>query len=89
MNQEVWRKVEELFHAALECAPEARPRFLDRVCSGDPDLRRQVELLLAKEAQAGSFLEVPAIESIPATLKDVVSLVGRQFGPITSCPRRR
>ena len=68
MNQEVWRKVEELFHAALECAPEARPRFLDRACGGDTDLRRQVELVLAKEVQAGSFLEVLAIENMTLSL---------------------
>jgi hypothetical protein len=29
MDQELWRKVEELFHAALDCAPEARQAFLD------------------------------------------------------------
>jgi serine/threonine protein kinase len=81
MNQEVWRKVEELFHAALECAPEARRIFLDRACSGDTDLRQQVEQLLAKDAQAGSFLEVPAIEDMSVTLKSSGSLLGRQFGP--------
>jgi len=57
MNQELWRKVEELFHAALERAPEARHEFLDGACNGDSGLRRQVELLLMKEEQAGSFLE--------------------------------
>ena len=29
MNQELWRKVEDLFHAALERAPEERQSFLD------------------------------------------------------------
>ena len=68
MNQALWLKVEELFHAALEHAPEARPAFLDTACNGDTDLRRQVELLLAKEDQAGSFLEVPAMEDQTGTL---------------------
>jgi Tol biopolymer transport system component len=81
MNPELWRKVEELFHAALERAPEARQAFLDSTCSADTDLRRQVELLLAKEEQAGSFLEVPAIEDVTVTLTSVGSLLGRQFGP--------
>ena len=81
MEQELWRKVEELFHAALEHAPEARQTFLDGTCSGDIDLRRQVELLLAKEKQAGSFLERPAIENMPVTLTVTGSLLGRQFGP--------
>ena len=44
MNQELWRKVEDLFHAALERAPAAGQSFLDSACDGDAALRRQVEL---------------------------------------------
>jgi hypothetical protein len=40
MNQEIWRKVEELFHAALEHAPDGRLAFLDAACGKDTDLRR-------------------------------------------------
>jgi hypothetical protein len=69
MNPELWRKVEELFRAALERAPEARQTFLDRKCGGD--LRQEVELLLAKEKQAGSFLEIPALEDVAVTLTSV------------------
>jgi eukaryotic-like serine/threonine-protein kinase len=81
MEQELWRRVEELFHAALEQAPDARQTFLDGTCSGDIDLRRQVDLLLAKEKQAGSFLERPAIEIMPVILTVEGSLLGQQFGP--------
>jgi serine/threonine protein kinase/Tol biopolymer transport system component len=75
MNQEIWRKVEDLFHAALERPPEARKAFLAGSCPEDSDLRRQVELLLSKEEQAGSFLERPALASA------TVTLLGRQVGP--------
>ena len=81
MDQERWRRVEELFHAALERAPEARQAFLDVACGGDTDLRRQVELLLAKEEEAGSFLETPAMRDMTVTLTAAGSLLGRQFGP--------
>jgi eukaryotic-like serine/threonine-protein kinase len=81
MEQELWRKVEELFHAALERTPDARQTFLDGTCNGDIDLRRQVDLLLAKEKQAGSFLERPAIENMPVILTGAGSLLGQQFGP--------
>ena len=81
MEQELWQKVEELFHAALERTPDARQTFLDGNCGVNTELRRQVELLLAKEAQAGSFLEVPAIEDMAVTLTAAGSLLGRQFGP--------
>jgi len=67
MKQELWLKVEELFHAALERAPEVRPAFLDTACNGDSGLRRQIELLLVKEAQAASFLEFPAMGGPPPT----------------------
>ena len=58
MKQENWQRVEELFHSALERTPDARQSFLDGVCGIDTKLRRQVELLLEQEAQAGSFMEV-------------------------------
>jgi hypothetical protein len=79
MNPERWRTVEELFHTALERAPEARPAFLDGACSADTDLRRQVELLLVKQEQAGSFLETAAVED--PTVTATASLLGRQLGP--------
>jgi len=81
MNREHWQKVEELFHTALECTPEVRPRFLDSACGGDIDLRRQIDLLLANEDQAGSFLEIPAMEGKTGTPRTAGSLLGGQFGP--------
>ena len=62
MKQELWRRVEALFHAARERPPEARPAFLEEACGGDLVLRREVLRLLSKEAQAASFLESPSCE---------------------------
>ena len=81
MKQELWRRVEELFHAALERMPETRQTFLDGMCGADSALRRQVELLLAAEKHAGSFLEVPPIEDIVHSLTAAESMLGQQFGP--------
>lgn len=41
MKEELWLKVEELFHAALERVPEARQAFLNATCGADIDLRRR------------------------------------------------
>ncbi len=68
MNQELWRRVEDIFHAALERGLESRQTFLDEACNGDAVLRRRVEVLLSNEEQAGSFLEAPAIENLNAAL---------------------
>ena len=76
MDQEGWRRVKGIFHAALEREPEARQAFLEGACGGDTDLRRQVELLLAKEQEVGSFLETPA--NVTVTQAAGV-LLGRQF----------
>ena len=70
-----------LFHSALEQEPEERPGFLDRACSGDIDLRQQVELLLAREQEAGSFMETPAANHRFIPNPRAVALLGRQFGP--------
>jgi serine/threonine protein kinase len=80
MKQELWRKAEGLFHASLERSPEARRAFLDEACGEDTELRRQVEMLISKDEQAGSLLERPVLADAPNTLGAAGSLVGRQFG---------
>jgi eukaryotic-like serine/threonine-protein kinase len=80
MDQERWQRVDVLFHAALEHAPEARQAFLNAACAGDTNLREQVELLLLKNEEAGHFLETPAMEDPMVTVGAAESLLGRQFG---------
>ena len=53
MQAELWKKVDELFQAALAEAPENRIAFLERVCPDDEQVRSEVESLL-KQA-GGSF----------------------------------
>jgi len=81
MTPERWIRVEELFHAALERSPEEQQAFLDDACGDDVALRRDVELLLAREHQAGSFLEVSPLEALTIHQAAAGSLVGRQLGP--------
>ncbi len=69
MKKDLWQRAEELFHAALERPPEARRAFLDEACGEDAALRRQVDMLLLKDAQAGSFLEKPALADVAASPK--------------------
>ena len=45
-----WQKIDDLFQAALDCAPERRDAFLDESCAGDTALRSEVE-------EGASFLE--------------------------------
>ncbi|HEX8115948.1 MAG TPA: protein kinase, partial [Pyrinomonadaceae bacterium] len=61
MRADEWQKVEELLNAALEVEPGERQGFLDEACAGLPDLRREVDSLLACEAGADGFLQAPAL----------------------------
>jgi WD40 repeat protein/serine/threonine protein kinase/tetratricopeptide (TPR) repeat protein len=75
--------LEAIFFAALEkgAAPQ-RAAYLDEACAGDPDLRQRVERMLAAQAQAGSFLEQPALS--PALTVDeqpVSERPGSVIGP--------
>jgi len=55
-----WTEVTRLFEAALELLPNERNAFLERVCAGDAELRREVQSLLEADVQAGTFMRVAA-----------------------------
>ena len=61
MRTDQWLKVEELLNAALEIEPGERRKFLDEASADAPDLRREVESLLACEEGADGFLDAPAL----------------------------
>ena len=83
MTPQRWRQVEDLCHACLECAVEERGAFLAQACTGDDDLRREVESLIANETSAAPFLSVPAAAVAgPAVLDHAGGvLVGQRLGP--------
>src|SRR5512145_3346179 len=64
MDPERWKQIEQLYHSALKCEPGRRAAFLKEGCAGNEELRREVESLLAREEEAKSFIEAPALEMI-------------------------
>jgi serine/threonine protein kinase/Tfp pilus assembly protein PilF len=82
MNAERWRQVNDLFHAAVERAPEARVAFLDEVCRGDESLCREVKSLLTSHERTENFIEAPAFEVAPELLTNekAGALVGELIG---------
>jgi serine/threonine protein kinase len=67
MTPERFRRIEELYLAAREGTAGERAALLDQT---DPDLRREVESLLA-ERSGGEFLDRPAIQNAPELLEDL------------------
>ena len=64
MTGDRWTRLEALVDTATTLAPEARAAFLDKECSGDSDMRREVESLLARETRVEGFLEVPHLRGV-------------------------
>jgi serine/threonine-protein kinase len=80
MDAERWLQIERVYHEAMERGPEMRAAFLEAACSQDPDLRREVESLLAQGAPAGRFLEKPALDE-SATMTIGGAIPGSRVGP--------
>jgi len=57
-----WRRIEELFHAALEIEPQDRPAFLQQACGPDTELLQEVESLLDSAGKPMDFLPRAVLE---------------------------
>ena len=82
MNPDQWKKVDELFHQALDLQPDARAAFVSEVT--EVDLRQELQAMLTHHEQAHSFIESPAYVVAAETLLEEVSpeqLIGKALGP--------
>jgi TolB-like protein/predicted Ser/Thr protein kinase len=78
------KKIEAIFHSALECEPDKLSTFLDSACAGDESLRRKVEALLKSYQQATDFIESPpralAAKVVKSEAAQPTSPIGRTIG---------
>ncbi len=70
MTPERWRQVKEIFNSAINYRAEDRGVFLSQACSGDDNLRKEVESLIASHEQSGSFIDEPAFANAASLLGD-------------------
>jgi Tol biopolymer transport system component/predicted Ser/Thr protein kinase len=63
MSPERWRRITDVFHAALAREAAMRGALLDEACAGDQALRAEVDALLAAHRDAGAFGEAPALDA--------------------------
>jgi serine/threonine protein kinase len=66
LTPERWAQIEDLFHRAAECAPKDRAGILEGVCTGDPELRREVEALLTCDGTAGDSVQAAVRSGLSA-----------------------
>jgi eukaryotic-like serine/threonine-protein kinase len=63
MTPERWQQVKQIFNSAINYRPEERSSFISQACSGDEELRSEVESLIASHEQSGGFIDKPAFEA--------------------------
>jgi predicted Ser/Thr protein kinase/tetratricopeptide (TPR) repeat protein len=82
LTPERWQQVKALFNEALEREGAARAAFLAERCGDDPELRNEVESLLATLDEAGDSFEKPAIEFAAEAFAgdSAASMVGEHIG---------
>lgn len=77
-----FERIEDLYHQAAATAPPLRAAFLDQACAGDPELRREVESLLAHDASSGAdFFDRPIMEFAAPALAAATFAPGSAIGP--------
>ena len=75
----------EIFINALQRDAADREAYLEQACGSDAALRKQVEALLAEQAQLGSFLESPAPALGKTVDKFPLAWVRPHGSVLTSC----
>jgi len=59
MDQDRWKTINHIFHAALEVSSSERQAYVLSASHGDQELQAEVELLLKADEDAGDYLESP------------------------------
>jgi hypothetical protein len=77
MSPDRWRRVEELYHSALERGDSERAEYLAVACDGDEELHREVASLLETEYSPRPILDGEAMVVTAAPKLEV----GTQLGP--------
>jgi serine/threonine-protein kinase len=82
MTSSRWKRIQDLFHSALQLEPDDRPAFLDQVCADDQELRGEVESLLDAHGRPGPIdhLAEGLIDPLYARLGDGPA-DGERVGP--------
>ena len=85
VTPERWEQVGRLYEAACALAAHDRTAFLRDACSGDDSLRREVESLLATDAEAGDYLNAGALHDAANIIAEggSLSLLGKTFDHYT------
>jgi eukaryotic-like serine/threonine-protein kinase len=75
VTNERWEKIQTIYHRAAQFSSAELERFLADACSGDFELRREVESLLASKGKSLAFVE-KAVGEAAAEIEDSLRSTG-------------
>jgi serine/threonine protein kinase len=81
MTPERYRRIRELFEAALERDPDSRIAWLEIACGGDEQLRDEVQRMLIADSLSGAFISSNPTRVGTVQGADSLNLEGRRIGP--------
>lgn len=79
MTADRWKQVETFFLQVVECPEAERPALLGQLCADDPELRQEVESLLAHDAPDEKLVEINGDGLGDSEVS--LELTGRRIGP--------
>jgi len=80
LTEERWRRLEALFHAALDLTGPERELFIERETGTDADLQRELRAMLQHANRAADRIAA-TIERVAGHATDGQDWIGRRFGP--------
>jgi tetratricopeptide (TPR) repeat protein len=78
MTPERWQKIKQVAVEALECDSSERAEFVAQACAGDATLQREIDLLLAQDAQ--SIDDFAADARMQMQTEGATQLFGQRLG---------
>ena len=79
LSEDRWRRLDALFHAAVDLPAEERAAFVARASEADPDLAPDLASMLASDRHRGERI-AQAIGTVAADLDPVSTWIGRRVG---------
>jgi serine/threonine-protein kinase len=84
MSPERWKKIEQLYHSALELDSSEQSEYLAKACDGDDELRQRVASLLREKTSAANLLDQPVWDAARNLIEQTARpkpAPGSQLGP--------
>jgi non-specific serine/threonine protein kinase/serine/threonine-protein kinase len=82
MQAERWREIDDIFQAVLDCEPGKRTTLIESSCGSNPELRKEVESLLAAYQRAQFTLTSVLQEGMKVLDQEASAQdMGRRIGP--------